>query len=181
MVMDAMRNNECNVSQCPIIEEEPNADAARFFDLLKDSDEPLWDGCTNHNKLSAVAQVFTIKSDHGLSEAGYDKIIEWVRSILPEGNRLKESFYAMKSMMKPLGLGYQKIDESRVAKPRASFVLEKNAQLLVYKWLKSLHFLDGHASNISRLVNMEECRLYGMKSHDCHVFMQTLIPLAFRI
>jgi hypothetical protein len=27
---------------------------------------------------------------------------------------------------------------------------------------------------------MEECRLYGMKSHDYHVFMQTLIPLAFR-
>jgi len=71
-------------------------------------------------------------------------------------------------------------DESRFAKPIASFMLEKNAQLLVYKWLKSLLFLDGHASNISRLVNTEECRLYGMKSHDCHVFMQTLIPLAFR-
>jgi hypothetical protein len=71
-------------------------------------------------------------------------------------------------------------NESRVAKPRASFVLEKNAQLLVYKWLKSMCFLDGHASNISRLVNMEEYRLYGMKSHDFHVFMQTLIPLAFR-
>jgi hypothetical protein len=63
-------------------------------------------------------------------------------------------------------------DESRVAKPRASFVLEKNA-------LKSLRFLDGHTSNILRLVNMEECRLYGIKSHNCHVFMQTLIPLAF--
>jgi len=45
-----------------------------------------------------------------LSEAGYDKIIEWARSILPEGNKLKENFYAAKSMMKPLGLGYQKID-----------------------------------------------------------------------
>jgi hypothetical protein len=55
-------------------------------------------------------------------------------------------------------------DGSRVAKPRASFMLEKNAQLLVYKWLKSLHFPDGHALNISRLVNMKECRLYGMKS-----------------
>jgi len=54
--------------------------------------------------------VFTIKSDHGLSKAGYDKIIEKARSILPEGNRLKENFYATKSMMKPLGLGYQKID-----------------------------------------------------------------------
>jgi len=57
-------------------------------------------------------------------------------------------------------------DGSRVAKPRASFVLEKNAQLLVYKWLKSLRFPDGHVSNILRLVNTEECRLYGMKSHD---------------
>ena len=70
-------------------------------------------------------------------------------------------------------------DGSRVAKSRASFVLEKNAQLLVYKWLKSLCFSDGHVSNISRLVNIEDCRLYGMKSHDYHVFMQTLIPLAF--
>jgi hypothetical protein len=106
MIMDAMRMNEGNVSQCLIVEEEPNADATRFFHLLKDFDEPLWDGYTNHNKLSAVAQVFTIKSDHRLSEADYDKIIEWARSILPEGNRLKENFYAVKSMMKPLGLGY---------------------------------------------------------------------------
>jgi hypothetical protein len=59
-------------------------------------------------------------------------------------------------------------------------VLEKNAQLLVYKWLKSLCFPDGHASNISRLVNTKEWRLYGMKSYDYHVFMQTPIPLAFR-
>jgi len=110
MVMDAMRMNQGNVSQCPIVEEEPIADAARFFDLLKDYDEPLWDGCTNHSKLSAVAQVFTIKLDHELSETGYDKIIEWARSILLEGNTLKENFYAAKSMMKPLGLGYQKID-----------------------------------------------------------------------
>jgi len=68
MVMDAMRMNQGNVSQYPILKEEPNADAARFFYLLKDSDEPLWDGCTNHSKLSVIAQVFTITSDHGLSE-----------------------------------------------------------------------------------------------------------------
>ncbi|KAL9360613.1 hypothetical protein Peur_048736 [Populus x canadensis] len=110
MVMDAMRMNQGNVNQCPIIEEEPNADATRFFNLLKDFDEPLWDGCTNHSKLSIVAHVFTIKSDHGLSETSYDKIIEWTRSILRERNRLKENFHAAKSMMKPLGLGYQKID-----------------------------------------------------------------------
>jgi hypothetical protein len=41
LVMDAVRMNQGNVNQCPIIEEEPNADATRFFDLLKDSDESL--------------------------------------------------------------------------------------------------------------------------------------------
>jgi len=33
---------------------------------------------------------------------------------------------------------------------------------------------DRHTLNISRLVNLEDCRLYGIKSHDCHMFMQTL-------
>jgi len=49
MIMDAMRMNQGHVDQYPIVDEEPNVDAARFFNLLKDSDEPLWDGCTNHS------------------------------------------------------------------------------------------------------------------------------------
>jgi hypothetical protein len=47
-----------------------------FFDLLKDFDEPLWNSCTNHSKLSVVAHVFTIKSDYGLSGADYDRIVK---------------------------------------------------------------------------------------------------------
>jgi hypothetical protein len=42
--------------------------------------------CTNQNKLLVVALVLTIKSDHGLSEAGYDRIIERARNILLEEN-----------------------------------------------------------------------------------------------
>jgi len=76
MVMDVMRMNQGNASQCSIVKEEPHIDVAMFFDLLKDSDEPLCYDCTNYSKLSVITQVFTIKLDHGLSEAGYDKIIE---------------------------------------------------------------------------------------------------------
>ena len=43
MVMDAMRMNQDNVSQCPIIEEEPNADATWFFWYVEKFYEPLWD------------------------------------------------------------------------------------------------------------------------------------------
>jgi len=57
MVIDAMRMSEGNVRECSIVEEEPNADATRFFDLLKDSDEPLWDDYTNHKKLSVITRV----------------------------------------------------------------------------------------------------------------------------
>jgi len=71
-------------------------------------------------------------------------------------------------------------DGSGVAKWRTCFVLEKNAQIPVYKWFKSLRFSGGHTSNISRLIIIKECRLYGMKSHDWHMFMQTLIQLAYR-
>jgi len=42
---------------------------------------------------------------------------------------------------------------SHVINPKASFILDKNAQLLVYQWLKNLCFSDRYASNISRLVN----------------------------
>jgi hypothetical protein len=35
-----------------LYKKEPNADATRFFDLLKDFHELLWDGYTNHIKLS---------------------------------------------------------------------------------------------------------------------------------
>jgi hypothetical protein len=77
---------------------------------LKDYDKPLWDGCINHSKLSVIAQVFTVKSNYGLSGIGYDRIVEWARNILPERNMMKENFYSANSMMKPLGLGYQKID-----------------------------------------------------------------------
>jgi hypothetical protein len=106
MVMDAMRINQGYTNEYPIVDEEPNIDTTRFFELLKDFDEPLWDGCTNHSKLSVIAQVFTIKSIYELSKASHEEIIEWVKSILPERNRLKEKLYAAKSMMKPLSLGY---------------------------------------------------------------------------
>jgi len=42
-----------------------------------------------------------------------------------------------------------------------------------------LCFADGHTSNISRLVNLKQYKLHGMKSHDCHVFMQTFILLTY--
>jgi hypothetical protein len=53
----------------------------------------------------------------------------------------------MKTIMNiPLFFHYKNMELvynwSMVVKPKASFVLDKNAQLLVYQWLKSLIFSD---------------------------------------
>jgi len=74
IAIDAMRMNQDYNGQCLIVNKELNANTTRFFNLLKNSDESLWDNCTNHTKLSIVTQMFTIKSYHGLSEASYDII-----------------------------------------------------------------------------------------------------------
>ena len=39
---------------------------------------------------------------------------------------------------------------------------------------------DGYSSNIRSLVDMKSCILTGMKSHDCHILMQHLLPVAIR-
>jgi hypothetical protein len=54
MIMDAMRMNQSYANACLIVDEESNAHAIKFFKLLKDYDEPLWDRCTNHSKLSVI-------------------------------------------------------------------------------------------------------------------------------
>jgi len=38
---------------------------------------------------------------------------------------------------------------------------------------------DGYSSNLARCVDVEKGRIHGMKSHDCHVFMETFLPIAF--
>ena len=45
IVMAVMRMNQGDTNKCSIIDEEPNKDTTRFFDLLKDSD--------NHYRMSA--------------------------------------------------------------------------------------------------------------------------------
>ena len=46
--------------------------------------------------------------------------------------------------------------------------------------MENLKFPDGYASNMARCVDMRKHKLFGMKRHDFHVFMQRLIPIAFR-
>ncbi|KAL0356119.1 UNVERIFIED_CONTAM: hypothetical protein Sradi_4058800 [Sesamum radiatum] len=61
--------------------------------------------------------------------------------------------------------------------PKALYTLTREHKMRICEWITRLKFPDGYASNLACCVNMKELRLHGMKSHDCHVFMQKLIQL----
>ena len=43
-----------------------------------------------------------------------------------------------------------------------------------------MKYPDGYAANISRSVSTRNGRLLGLKSHDCHVLLQRILPIGMR-
>ncbi|KAF7802611.1 hypothetical protein G2W53_041722 [Senna tora] len=73
MVVDAARGRLDPNFEC--MEEDPNPSASKFYQLLEDADEPLWDGCYNHTKLSAVSQLLNLKSEFNMSQSCFDRML----------------------------------------------------------------------------------------------------------
>jgi hypothetical protein len=65
-----------------------------------------------------------------------------------------------------------------ITMPLAKYTLTKDEKKKLCDWLKGVKFPDGYASNIARCVNKQDSKISGMKSHDCHVFLQRLLPVA---
>ncbi|XP_052724112.1 uncharacterized protein LOC128193952 [Vigna angularis] len=67
----------------------------------------------------------------------------------------------------------------KMYKPKANYTLSVDQSKQVCQWLKDLRMPDGYSSNLSRCVDVNRGKVIGMKSHDCHVFMECLLPIAF--
>ena len=50
----------------------------------------------------------------------------------------------------------------------------------MFECLNSIKVPTGYSLNIKRLLNMKEKKFAHVKSHDCHVLMTQLIPVALR-
>ncbi|XP_028061151.1 uncharacterized protein LOC114264655 [Camellia sinensis] len=62
--------------------------------------------------------------------------------------------------------------------PSACFMLSPAEKRNFCEFLSSIKLPNGYASNISHCVNTSDCRITGLKSHDCHVILQRLLPIA---
>ncbi|KAI5339101.1 hypothetical protein L3X38_018373 [Prunus dulcis] len=71
-------------------------------------------------------------------------------------------------------------DSDKARRDLAFFSLKPNDKKEFLKFVSSVKFPDGYASNIARCVNVDGGKFTGLKSHDCHVFMQRLLPVGIR-
>jgi len=63
--------------------------------------------------------------------------------------------------------------------PPACHTLSKSENISFCNCLRGVKVPQGYSSNIKSLVSMEDLKLMGLKSHDCHDLMQDL-PVAIR-
>jgi len=66
-----------------------------------------------------------------------------------------------------------------MVKPKTNYTLSTIEAKQICCWIKELRMSDGYSSNLARSVDVEKERIHSMKSHDCHVFTETLIPIVF--
>ncbi|KAI5328557.1 hypothetical protein L3X38_027954 [Prunus dulcis] len=71
-------------------------------------------------------------------------------------------------------------DSDKARRDLAFFSMKPNEKKKFLKFVSSVKFSDGYASNIARCVNVDGGKFTGLKSHDCHVFMQRLLPVGIR-
>ncbi|XP_021746191.1 uncharacterized protein LOC110712080 [Chenopodium quinoa] len=78
-------------------------------------------------------------------------------------------------------LHLQEDNKGKEVMPKAPFALDKAQRKVLCEWVKQLQFPDGYASNLSRCVDLQACKLHGIKIHDCHMFMERDQPILRRL
>ncbi|XP_020865779.1 uncharacterized protein LOC110224236 [Arabidopsis lyrata subsp. lyrata] len=80
-----------------------------FLAKLADAETPLYPSCANHSKLSAIVELFRIKTNNGWSDKSFNEPLETLPKMLPKENVLHTSLYDVKKFLKSFDMGYEKI------------------------------------------------------------------------
>ncbi|XP_050895866.1 uncharacterized protein LOC127102549 [Lathyrus oleraceus] len=60
------------------------------------------------------------------------------------------------------------------------FTMSNSKKDVFLRTLRNTIFPNGYSSNISRCFDINNRKLFGMKSHDCHILMEQILPIAIR-
>ncbi|XP_039831366.1 uncharacterized protein LOC120692187 isoform X2 [Panicum virgatum] len=70
--------------------------------------------------------------------------------------------------------------EEQLYLPPAPYTMSPDERKLFCQVLKGVKFPDGYASDIRHNVHVNERKIFGLNSHESHIILQHLLPLAVR-
>ena len=89
-------------------EEEPEATAKVYYDMLAAAQQPLH-GHTKVSQLDAIGRLKAVKSQFTLSRDAFDVMLQVIGGMLPEGHILPKSMYEAHKLLRALKMPYEHI------------------------------------------------------------------------
>jgi len=91
-----------------------------------------------------------------------------------------EERYDLKEMKQREDLRPEKREKGQHYLSPASYTLSKEEKESLFDCLNSMKVPSGYSSNMQGRIIMKEKKFTNLKSHDCHVMMTQLLPVALR-
>ncbi|KAK1369954.1 hypothetical protein POM88_036046 [Heracleum sosnowskyi] len=82
MVMDAAGPEMFDVE----MDEEPNPDAKKFYELLDAASKPLYPGSEKHTQLSFISRILNVKCESKMSNSAFSDVLQLIKEVIPEPN-----------------------------------------------------------------------------------------------
>lgn len=63
---------------------------------------------------------------------------------------------------------------------QARYTVSPHQRVEILEWIKEAKYPTGYAGSLKSKVNLDEKKFNGLKTHDCHVMFQRLLPIVIR-
>ncbi|XP_057744386.1 uncharacterized protein LOC130962245 isoform X2 [Arachis stenosperma] len=100
-------------------------------------------------------------------------------TLLNEKSKTKDNLNARKDLQ-DMGIRRDLWPDDNGKYHLALYSLTRDAKKVFLATLKNVRVPDGYSSNISRCIDEAQQKIIGLKSHDCHILIEQLLPLAIR-
>ena len=67
-------------------------------------------------------------------------------------------------------------DDDTYDMPHAWYTMSKEEKIAFCEFIRAVRFPDGYAANLEKCISPDGCKLQGLKTHDCHILLQRILP-----
>ncbi|KAK5824746.1 hypothetical protein PVK06_019530 [Gossypium arboreum] len=141
-----------------VLDEEPNRKAVKFYKLLNEMNEELYEG-SKYSKMSFYIRLFHLKCLGGWIENSFTMLLEFLRDIFLFA-KIPHSCKDMKKLIKDLGLRFHTKSLERLRRTQNCGIIV-NSSITRYASARESNPVEGNVEYYGLLINIIELDYYG--------------------